>query len=99
VLFIQMIGDPEVRRLQHFGLLPQGAMGSDREAMVGRDYYVAADETTKDFHARLEKIALERSVPGQGVFIISLGHPDTPAPLREAPHQPSGAPNDGARLN
>ena len=39
--FLTIQGDPEVRRLQHFGLLPQGAMASDREAMIGHDYYAA----------------------------------------------------------
>ena len=36
--FLTIQGDPEVRRLQHFGLL---RMASDREAMTGHDYYAA----------------------------------------------------------
>jgi hypothetical protein len=81
VLFMTVVGDPEVRRLQHFGLLPQGAMASDRHAMVGTAYFEAApSETTDAFHKRLKDIA-----KGRGSNMIMLGHPDTPLPLSEAP--------------
>ena len=54
-------GDPESRRLG----LP---MGSDREAMRGGDYFVAApDESLETFHARLKKIARESGV------VVALG--------------------------
>ena len=89
-------GDPEIRRLQWLGQLPQGAMASDREAMVGHAYYVAgADETTGAFKVRMIEIA-----KACDALNISLGHPSNAAPLREAPqHMPVGAKPAGSKLN
>jgi hypothetical protein len=69
-IFMVMVGDPEVRRLKDMGQLAPLAMVSDREGMIGRDYYAAApDETTEAFHARLKQIARECDA-----FFIMLGH-------------------------
>ena len=87
-ILLTIEGDPEVRKLQYLGLLPQGAMASAREAMIGDAYYAAdAGETTGDFHARLKQVARER-----GTLMILLGHKSNIEPLRAAPpYMPAGA--------
>jgi hypothetical protein len=69
-------GNPEWRRL---GI----RMASDREAMVGGDYYVALDsESTKAFHARMKSIARARG--GPPFAFVFLGHPSNIEPLQES---------------
>jgi len=75
-------GDPESRRL----CLP---MASNREAMCGSDYFVAApDESLETFRARLKKIARERG------GVVALGHEDNSPPPRK-----SAFALDGSRLS
>ena len=84
-------GDPEIRKLKDLGKLAPGAMGSDREAMIGPDHFEAApDEPTKAFHSRMLKIAGDRAV-----LWVDLGHPDNNKPMVKAPPYPP--PRDGAK--
>jgi hypothetical protein len=79
--------NPEVRRLQHLGLLRPLSMASAREALIGRDHHVALDETTEMFHDRLRALAKER-----GALMVILGHESNAVPPREAPPYPVAAP-------
>lgn len=94
--FLIIEGDPEIKRLQFLGQLPQGAMASDREAMIGEDYYAAgADETTEAFHARMCAAAKQC-----GALNVSLGHKSNITPPKEAaPYSPVGAAPGGSTLN
>jgi hypothetical protein len=85
-MFLTIEGNPEVSRLRTLGHIPPDAMGSDRDAMIGHELFVALDdETTGAFHRRLRQIAKER-----GVLMIELGHESNNVKLKEAPPYFSG---------
>ena len=65
-----IVGDPEISRLKTLGLIPSGAMSSDREAMMGDELISAGpDEPTEVFHRRLQRMAKER-----GIKMVEMGH-------------------------
>ena len=73
---VMIFGNPEVGRLQWRGRIPAGAMQSEREAVIGEEYFEAEpDESVRHFHARICDIARER-----GVRIVSIGSEPSPAP-------------------
>ena len=87
-IFLTIVGDPEVGRSQHIGLLPalsdgEQPRGDDREGLLRggarRDHGGlpwAAEEVTQEC----------------GAFFIKLGHPENIKPLKEAPpYPPRGA--------
>jgi hypothetical protein len=76
---ILIIGCPEACRL-----FPD-RMTSEREAVIGVDYFAALDdETTKAFHTRLCRVARER-----GVRIVSVGSDE---PVKESRYNLDGSP-------
>ena len=83
---VMIFGNPEVGRLQWIGRIPAGVMTSEREAVIGEEYFEAEPgEGVGHFHARICDIARER-----GVRIVSIG---SAPPLR-----PPGRP-DGVTIN
>ena len=79
VVFI--VGNPQVGRLRWLGQIPANSMQSDREAVIGGEYFKAEeDEPTASFHFRLMDLARAR-----GKTLVSLGYePPAPAPAYPA---------------
>jgi hypothetical protein len=72
VVMVQVSGNPDAGRV--------GPMVSEREGLVGGEYFAASpDETTQQFHARLK--AHYRQTKARGCVV--LGHPGNAAPPAE----------------
>jgi hypothetical protein len=66
--FLTFEGDPEVRKFQHFGLLPQGSMASDREAMSD---------------GRIDEVAAQRPEPRQNTILVRSRQPAVADDIRD----------------